>query len=73
MERYEDRGLIPRTIQYIFKRIREQQSNDGKVYSISISYMEIYNECGYDLLDAKRDYGNVEDIPQVTLLLSYNL
>ena len=47
-ERYADRGIIPRTLSYIFSHIaKESQSK----FKISISYMEIYNESGFDLLD----------------------
>jgi kinesin family protein 6/9 len=38
-ERYVDRGIIPRTISYIFA---EAQRNTAKSISVSISYLEIY-------------------------------
>ena len=34
-------------------------------YSISVSYLEIYNETGYDLLDGERDFKRLEDMPYV--------
>ncbi|KAI8836152.1 hypothetical protein BC829DRAFT_493426 [Chytridium lagenaria] len=64
-ERYEDRGLIPRTLQYMFK---ETKNRPGHHYDISISYLEIYNENGYDLLDSTRDAKKLEDLPKVRLL-----
>lgn len=64
-ERYADRGLIPRTLQHIFKRI---QHDTHTVYTVHISYLEIYNEIGYDLLDSSRDAKKLEDLPKVTLL-----
>ncbi|KAJ3128891.1 Kinesin- protein 6 [Nowakowskiella sp. JEL0407] len=61
-EKYDDRGLIPRTLQYIFAETKKRQ---GCHYEISISYMEIYNEIGYDLLDSSRDAKKLEDLPKV--------
>ncbi|KAJ3298827.1 Kinesin- protein 6 [Rhizoclosmatium sp. JEL0117] len=63
-ERYADRGLIPRTLQYIFK---EAKNRSGVHYEIGISYLEIYNENGYDLLDNTRDAKKLEDLPKVRL------
>ncbi|KAJ3025970.1 UNVERIFIED_CONTAM: Kinesin- protein 6 [Siphonaria sp. JEL0065] len=63
-EKYSDRGLIPRTLQYIFK---EAKVRIGCHYEIGISYLEIYNECGYDLLDSTRDAKKLEDLPKVRL------
>lgn len=44
-----DPGIIPRTIQSIFKQFSERTS--GWSYSVAISMIEIYNEAVYDLLD----------------------
>ncbi|KAI9219806.1 P-loop containing nucleoside triphosphate hydrolase protein [Blastocladiella britannica] len=63
-ERYADRGLIPRTVQFIFKEVAQRTK---RRYSIGISYLEIYNENGYDLLDDTRDAKRLEDLPKVTL------
>ncbi|KAL2914503.1 hypothetical protein HK105_206070 [Polyrhizophydium stewartii] len=63
-ERYADRGLIPRTLQFLFK---EAERTPGVQYSFHISYLEIYNEVGYDLLDSSRDAKRLEDLPKVTL------
>ncbi|KAJ3071202.1 Kinesin- protein 6 [Podochytrium sp. JEL0797] len=63
-ERYADRGLIPRTLQYIFK---EAKARTGCHFEIGISYLEIYNENGYDLLDSTRDAKKLEDLPKVRL------
>ncbi|KAM4042914.1 kinesin-like protein KIF6 isoform 1-T1 [Anomaloglossus baeobatrachus] len=59
-ERYSDRGIIPRTLSYIFE---ELQKDGAKVYTVHISYLEIYNECGYDLLDPKHEASKLEDLP----------
>lgn len=52
LDNYEDWGIIPRTINYIFQRIKEDKERN---YSISVSYMEIYNNQGYDLLFESHD------------------
>ncbi|XP_069708644.1 kinesin-like protein KIF6 isoform X2 [Phaenicophaeus curvirostris] len=40
----------------------------SKVYTTHVSYLEIYNECGYDLLDPKHEASRLEDLPKVTIL-----
>lgn len=47
-EHYSDRGIIPRVLSTIFEAF-EQRVNVR--YSCYISYLEIYNENVYDLLD----------------------
>ncbi|XP_075060522.1 kinesin-like protein KIF6 [Mixophyes fleayi] len=59
-ERYSDRGIIPRILSYIFEQF---QKDSSKVYSVHISYLEIYNECGYDLLDPRHEASKLEDLP----------
>jgi hypothetical protein len=44
-----DKGLIPLSIQEIFRVIKSEGS--VKQYKISVSYMEIYNECVNDLMN----------------------
>jgi kinesin family protein 6/9 len=61
-ERYEDRGLIPRSLSYIFKATKERTDT---VFKISISYLEIYNEDGFDLLDENQGTRNLSDLPKV--------
>lgn len=61
-ERYVDRGLIPRTLSELFEHIR----TDGKSsYNIYISYLEIYNNYGYDLLSRDDSAAKLEDLPKV--------
>uniref|UniRef100_A0A7N9CWH9 Kinesin-like protein n=1 Tax=Macaca fascicularis TaxID=9541 RepID=A0A7N9CWH9_MACFA len=64
-ERYSDRGIIPRTLSYIFEQL---QKDSSKMYTTHISYLEIYNECGYDLLDPRHEASSLEDLPKVTIL-----
>ncbi|CAN9509167.1 unnamed protein product [Ophioblennius macclurei] len=64
-ERYDDRGIIPRSLSYLFERL----SRDSHMVStVHISYMEIYNESGYDLLDSRDESSRLEDLPKVTLV-----
>ncbi|KAI3387540.1 hypothetical protein SNEBB_006227 [Seison nebaliae] len=46
-ENYRNRGLIPRSLQHIYKEIDKRINN---TYTIRVSYLEIYNEQMYDLL-----------------------
>ena len=62
---YKDRGLMPRVLEYIFKH-----SNDS--FDIGISYMEIYNENGYDLLDENREATTLQDLPKVSIMEDEN-
>lgn len=48
-ERYEDRGIIPRVISNLFRTMQDA-SRSGTTYSCYVSYLEIYNSSGYDLL-----------------------
>uniref|UniRef100_A0A8C0ICU5 Kinesin-like protein n=1 Tax=Bubo bubo TaxID=30461 RepID=A0A8C0ICU5_BUBBB len=64
-ERYSDRGIIPRTLSYIFDQL---QKDSSKVYTTHVSYLEIYNECGYDLLDSRHEASRLEDLPKVTIM-----
>ncbi|KAK1123093.1 hypothetical protein K0M31_008726 [Melipona bicolor] len=60
----ENRGIIPRTLQFLFDAIQKRPEN---VYSIEVAYLEIYNEIGYDLLDRRqqRDFAvtRLENLP----------
>ncbi|XP_029448789.1 kinesin-like protein KIF6 isoform X2 [Rhinatrema bivittatum] len=64
-ERYNDRGIIPRTLSFIFQQL---QKDSGHMYTTYISYLEIYNEYGYDLLDPRHEASKLEDLPKVTIM-----
>ncbi|CAK83511.1 unnamed protein product (macronuclear) [Paramecium tetraurelia] len=49
-ETWQLRGIIPRTLSYIFDEIDKRNKFEYKIY---ISFMEIYNENAYDLLEKK--------------------
>mmetsp|Transcript_39791 Transcript_39791/g.76208 ORF Transcript_39791/g.76208 Transcript_39791/m.76208 type:complete len:908 (-) Transcript_39791:68-2791(-) len=63
-ERYADRGLIPRTISYLFEAFKERNESQ---FSLYISYLEIYNNDGYDLLSREDTAQKLEDLPKVML------
>lgn len=63
-ERYVDRGMIPRSISYIFQQLQKRTDCN---FEVRISYLEIYNESGYDLLDPSHETKGLEDLPKVTL------
>jgi kinesin family protein 6/9 len=67
--RYEDRGIIPRVISHLFRTMNDA-ARSGTSYSCYVSYLEIYNSVGYDLL--VKDHGinatSDDPIPKVTML-----
>ena len=63
-ERYEDRGLIPRTLSYIFNEIGNRSDT---AYKVLVSYIEIYNGQGYDLLDENHSSKSLFDLPKVQM------
>ena len=36
-----------------------------KIFSVHVSYLEIYNEHGYDLLDPRHEASKLDDLPLV--------
>ncbi|OHT07077.1 Kinesin-like protein KIF6 [Tritrichomonas foetus] len=46
---YDERGIIPRSISYLFQKIRQDTSF---TYTVFVSYIEIYNNIAYDLLSS---------------------
>ena len=68
-ERYDDRGIIPRAIAQLFKTIKDDEQK-GISYSCFITYLEIYNQSGYDLLMENNHSSNSssEESKRVTML-----
>eukprot|EP00347_Sterkiella_histriomuscorum_P023771 403333442 len=50
---WNQRGIVPRVFTYLFEEIRQRTEQNYMDYNIYVSYFEIYNENGYDLLDRK--------------------
>jgi kinesin family protein 15 len=56
LENYEQAGIMPRSFDYIFKRIddlrQEAETDHNNIeFLVKSSYLEIYNEQILDLLD----------------------
>jgi len=64
-ERYADRGIIPRAVSMIYGEFRKRTDVQFKAF---ISYLELYNEKGYDLLDPSHESKALEDLPKVSIL-----
>lgn len=47
---YEQRGIIPRSLEYLFTRVEDDTSGDE--IAVSVSYMQVYMNGAYDLLSA---------------------
>lgn len=52
IQSYSQRGLMPRALESIFQRVQEDASRNYEVY---ISYIQILNEGGFDLLTKQQD------------------
>ncbi|KAK7904500.1 hypothetical protein WMY93_017107 [Mugilogobius chulae] len=63
-EHYSDRGVIPRTLSYLYECFSQESS---MIYTTHISYLEIYNDIGYDLLESRQDMSKLEDLPKVSI------
>jgi len=61
-KQYDDRGLLPRCISYVFDQLSERKAEDIR---IEVTYLEIYNDSAYDLLNAASG-GNAR-LPKVTV------
>ena len=59
-----DRGIIPRTLSYIFSHIKNTTTH---TFKINVSYLEIYNGNGYDLLDENHASKSIFDLPKVQM------
>lgn len=50
---WNQRGIVPRVFTYLFEEIRHRTKHQYMEFNVYVSYFEIYNEHGYDLLDRK--------------------
>ena len=66
--KFVDRGLIPRTLSYIYKEIEKRSVERDVEMSVHISYMEIYQDTGYDLLNpGMRPGALMVEVPKVCI------
>jgi len=61
MQGTQDRpGIIPRVMKYVFDRIaKDKRDSDNFPFTVTASFLEIYNEKVYDLLNITRKQGKV--------------
>jgi len=64
-EKYENRGIIPRAITRIFSDVTRHRD---QAFTLRISYLEIYNGVGYDLLDPSHENKKLADLPKVKMM-----
>jgi len=57
-----NKGIIPRTMDEIFKKIEE--ADDNIEFIIHVTYMEIYNEKIQDLLNVNKCNLQIKDDPK---------
>ncbi|CAR28585.1 ZYRO0F07414p [Zygosaccharomyces rouxii] len=51
----ETLGLIPLSVAYLYSRVMEESLQGDSRFEIAVSYLEIYNEKIYDLLDCENE------------------
>lgn len=73
-ERYADRGIIPRAVTTVFAELSKRTQSQSTIH---VSYMEIYNQNGHDLLDGAIDdkeagFVEYDDLPRVRFLEDEN-
>ena len=68
-ESYQDRGLIPRALAMIYAEVaRRRESEEAATsFDITMSYLQIYNDKGQDLLNHGHDARALEELPPVTI------
>nr|XP_039264403.1 kinesin-like protein KIF6 [Styela clava] len=63
-----ERGIMPRSICYLFDKLNVTKEEEGGHFEVQISYLEIYKDVGYDLLSGTREKRKVtkfDDLQQV--------
>ncbi|CAM9701698.1 unnamed protein product [Scytosiphon promiscuus] len=68
-EGFEERGLAPRAIGHLFREIRSAEASETPVrYEVRASYLEVYEDRVYDLLDVSNRDKPMEEWATVTPL-----
>ena len=66
---FHTRGIIPRALYAIFDRVKTLQTSGDLRLTIAVSFLEIYNEAGYDLLANTANLKKpIEQWPRVEVL-----
>lgn len=63
---YDERGIIPRTIESYFRTIRARQKANHQI-QCTVSYVEVYNEHIFDLLNPENKGKKLEDWTELKL------
>lgn len=63
-EKYADRGIIPRALQLLFRTTSQDVHH---TYNVHCSFMEIYNEKIYDLLDPQHESRPLDQLESVKM------
>lgn len=67
-ESFQERGLIPRTLNLVFEELLYHQQHDpATTYKCLISFTEIFGEAIYDLLDQNKRSQPIEEWPKVQI------
>jgi len=64
-------GITPRAIEYLFERINEETEKKSRKYTVYCSYLQIYNEKIYDLLNPAMFTENISENNATGLKLRY--
>jgi kinesin family protein 6/9 len=65
---YNQRGVIPRVLTEIFSRVGEvQEEADSISYKVFVSFLEIYNENAYDILDKNKQKKSLENWSKILI------
>ena len=64
-DKWEERGIIPRVLEHVFKEFERRSSTYE--YTLTVSFIEIYNENGYDLLKEEHKNNSFESWSKVFL------
>jgi kinesin family protein 6/9 len=58
--RFIERGIIPRALSFLYEEAAKRSDSQIQIH---VSYLEIYNEIIYDLLDPNHEANALEELP----------
>jgi|TARA_B110000285_G_scaffold231603_1_gene300707 kinesin family protein 4/21/27 len=68
----ENEGIVPRSVRLLFDLIKQQSNLQKKKFTVYCSYLQVYKEKIYDLLNKSHVKGVVADGPGLKLKWSKN-
>jgi hypothetical protein len=63
--KFSERGIVPRALSHVFEHL--ERHSEESAFSLFVSYLEVYNESVYDLLDTDHARQPLERWPKVEL------